>query len=172
MKTVTTRRLCRAGIIAALYFALTACFGSLAFGPLQIRPSEALCLLPLLFPEAIPGLFVGCLLSNLFSGYGLVDIFFGSIITLIASFLTFFVGKTVKNIPLKVFIGGIIPVLFNALGVPLILLIAGEIESGLTAYLICFAELFITESVWIYALGTPMFLGINSRKNKGLRFFN
>ena len=73
-KVFTTQRLCRAGIIAALYVALTYAFMTFAFGPLQIRPAEALCILPLFFPEAVPALFVGCLLSNIVSQYRVFDI--------------------------------------------------------------------------------------------------
>lgn len=51
----TAKRLCRAGIIAALYVALTYAFGALSYqGFVQIRPAEALCILPLFFPEAVP----------------------------------------------------------------------------------------------------------------------
>ena len=63
----STKRLCRAGVIAALYVALTYAFAPFAFGAFQVRPAEALCILPLFFPEAVPALYVGCILSNLAS---------------------------------------------------------------------------------------------------------
>ena len=69
MKLFSTRRLCRAGIIAALYVALTYAFMPFAFGPVQIRPAEALCILPLFIVQAIPALRVGCRISNLGSPY-------------------------------------------------------------------------------------------------------
>ena len=70
----TTRDLTRAAVIAALYVVLTYLAGvmNLAYGPVQFRFSEALTVLPFLFPEAIPGLFVGCVVSNLLSPYGLI----------------------------------------------------------------------------------------------------
>ena len=108
-----TKRLCRAGVIAALYVALTYVFMPFAFGPLQIRPAEALCILPLFFPEAIPALYVGCMLSNLTSPYFFYDVFVGSLATLLAAFSTYMVGRFIKNTVLKFFIGGIFPVLFN-----------------------------------------------------------
>ena len=77
----TTKRLCRAGIIAALYMALTYVFAPFAFGPLQIRPAEALCILAVIYPEAIPALYVGCMLSNLASPYFVYDVFIGSLAT-------------------------------------------------------------------------------------------
>lgn len=70
MRRFTTKMLCRAGIIAALYAALTWPLGSLAYGVMgfQIRPAEALTMLPLFYAESIPALYVGCLLANLLSG--------------------------------------------------------------------------------------------------------
>ncbi|MCI2058513.1 MAG: QueT transporter family protein [Oscillibacter sp.] len=86
----TTRQLAVAGITAALY-AVLSCFASvlqIAFGPIQCRFSEALCVLPFFFPETVPGLFIGCLVSNLLSPYGALDIVFGSLATLLAALWT------------------------------------------------------------------------------------
>ena len=62
MKKFTTKMLCRAGIVAALYAVLTFALGNLSFGTLgfQIRPAEALTILPLFYAECVPALFVGC----------------------------------------------------------------------------------------------------------------
>ena len=86
----TTRYLTRAAVIAALYVALTYLAGlmNLAYGPVQFRFSEALTVLPFLFPEAIPGLFVGCVVSNLISPYGALDLVVGSAATLLAALWT------------------------------------------------------------------------------------
>ena len=86
----TPRQLATAGVIAALYAVLAyfaAIFG-VAYGPIQCRFSEALCVLPFLFPSATPGLFVGCLVANLLSPYGALDIIFGSLATLLAAVWT------------------------------------------------------------------------------------
>ena len=86
----TTRHIAAAGIIAALYAVLSyfsSIFG-VAYGPIQCRFSEALCVLPFLTPAAVPGLFLGCLVSNLLSPYGALDIVFGSIATLLAAIWT------------------------------------------------------------------------------------
>ena len=79
-KLLTTRSLCVSAIIAALYAAATLLLAPISYGAIQCRLSEALTLLPMLLPQAIPGLFVGCLVSNLLSpmGMNVLDIIFGS----------------------------------------------------------------------------------------------
>lgn len=83
-----TQKLTRAGLIAALYVALCLVFRATSFGIIQFRPAEALTVLPILFPEAIVGVFVGVLLSNILGSLGLVDIILGSLISLVAAYLT------------------------------------------------------------------------------------
>jgi uncharacterized membrane protein len=107
MKTVTTVTLVRAAVITAVYVVLTVLLHPISYGAVQIRVSEALTVLPVLFPEAIPALFLGCLLANLFGGLGLVDILGGSLVTLLAAIATYRLRRniTVALLP---------PVLFNA----------------------------------------------------------
>lgn len=78
-----------AGMIAAIYTALTMAFAPIAYGPIQFRISEALCILPYFTPAAIPGVFIGCLLSNLFLSAIIPDIVFGSLATLIGAVLSY-----------------------------------------------------------------------------------
>lgn len=92
-----------AGIIAALYFALTyvSNMAGLAYGQIQFRLSELLCILPVFTPAAIPGLTVGCLLSNFLSPLGWIDWVCGTGATLIASVCTYALRNVqVKDIPL------------------------------------------------------------------------
>ncbi len=109
--------LTKASLIAAIYIILVLIqvlpvpFASLTFGPIQLRLAEGLTLLPLVETAAIPGLFVGCLLANLilapYSGFGLVDILGGSLVTLVAAYFTSKMkSKTTGMIP---------PVLLNGL---------------------------------------------------------
>lgn len=89
-RTLSARYLTLAAIVAALYTVL-GYFGSifsLTFGPIQIRFAEALTVLPFFFPAAIPGLTLGCFLTNLFSPYGPLDVIFGTLATAIAAILT------------------------------------------------------------------------------------
>lgn len=104
----STRQIALAAIIAALYAVLgyfSSVFG-VAYGPFQCRFSEALCVLPFLFPQASWGLFIGCLITNLLSPYGLLDVVIGSSATLIAALMT-------ARIPNKYW-AALPPVLVNA----------------------------------------------------------
>lgn len=74
-----------AAAIAAIYVVLTMVFAPISFGPIQFRISEALCILPYFTPAAIPGLFVGCFLSNLLCTAAPLDVVFGSLATLIGA---------------------------------------------------------------------------------------
>ena len=90
MKHFTTRQITIAALVGALY-AVLGYFGNifgLTFGAVQIRFAEALTVLPFLFPAAAPGLALGCLITNLLSPYGPVDIIFGTLATAIAAWLT------------------------------------------------------------------------------------
>ena len=92
MNNKSVRFITRAAIIAALYFVLTYVMWVFGSGAIQLRVSEALCVLPLLLPEAVPGLFIGCLVSNLLGGGAPLDVIFGSIATLLGAFLTYKIG--------------------------------------------------------------------------------
>lgn len=83
--------LTQAAMIAALYIVLTYLAAQLGLnsGVIQVRFSEALCILPYFTPAAVPGLFIGCLLSNLLAGGVLLDVIGGSLITLFAALLSY-----------------------------------------------------------------------------------
>lgn len=164
----TTRALARAGIIAALYAALTYVFAPVAYGPLQVRPAEALCILPIFFIEAIPGLFVGCALANLLSGYGLYDIGLGSLTTLVAAILTFIIGLLLRRSLLSAILGGIPPVILNAVVIPFVIIL-GDAETPMAAYWTMFGEFMLTQSVWVYALGIPLYFAVKRLRKKGVK---
>jgi uncharacterized membrane protein len=88
------RFMLHAAIIAAMYAALTLAFVPISYGQLQVRVSEVLTVLPFFTPAAVPGLFIGCLIANLASPIGIVDVVFGSLATLIAAYLTSKVKRT------------------------------------------------------------------------------
>lgn len=74
MNSKETGFLVQGALIAALYVALTMMFAPISFGPVQFRISEALCILPFFTPAAIPGLFLGCLISNLLGTAVIMDV--------------------------------------------------------------------------------------------------
>ena len=85
MKENKTRNLVFGALIAAIYVVLTMVFRPISFGPIQFRISEALCVLPYFTLAAIPGVFIGCLISNLLGGSVMMDVIFGSLATLIGA---------------------------------------------------------------------------------------
>ena len=89
--------LVQGAMIAAIYTALTVSFAPISFGVIQFRVSEALCILPFFTPAAVPGLFIGCLLSNflgMLMGTAVVmDVVFGSLATLIGALGSWYLRK-------------------------------------------------------------------------------
>ena len=106
----------RAAVIAALYVVLTLFISAfnLASGAIQVRISEALTILPVFTPAAIPGVAIGCLLSNIITGCALPDIIFGTLATLIGAIGTYLLRKTK-------FIFTLPPVVSNAVIIPFVL---------------------------------------------------
>ena len=80
---INTRNLITAAIIGALYAVLTMVLAPISYGPVQFRVSEVLCILPFFMPCTSWGLFIGCIVANLMSAAGLLDVVFGSLATLI-----------------------------------------------------------------------------------------
>ena len=83
------RNLALGGMIAALYAVLTIVLAPLSYGPVQFRVSEALTLLPFYLPEAVPGLFIGCVIANFLSTNGLLDVIVGGSATLLAAYVSY-----------------------------------------------------------------------------------
>lgn len=106
--TANTRHLTRSAIIAAIYVALTFIFQPISFGAVQFRIAESLTLLPILIPEAVPGLFIGCLLANLLCGGIWFDVILGSLATLLAA-------AAVRKLHRCPAIAAAMPAIFNGL---------------------------------------------------------
>lgn len=160
MKKLSVRKLAAAAMIGAVY-AVMAIFGSvfgLTFGTIQFRFSEALCVLPFLFPEAVGGLFVGCLIANLFSPYGLLDIVVGSLATLLAAWLT---SRCRSR-----YLAPLPPVVVNAV------LVGGLLAFEQTGFTDAFAVSFwynacslaVSEAVVCYVLGLLLLKGLEKTK--------
>ena len=124
MKDQRIKLICQGGIIAALYLALTLLANALGLAnyAVQVRFSESLTILPYFTSAAVPGLFVGCLLSNILTGCALPDIIFGSLATLIGAVSTYMLRNKSKWLaPLPAIVS-------NAIIVPFVLLYAYGIE--------------------------------------------
>lgn len=132
MKNKKVLYLTQAAMIAALYVVLTLIAG--AFGldhyAIQLRFSEALTILPFFTPAAIPGLYVGCLLSNLLTGCIIWDILFGSAATLIGAFGTWMLRKKSK------WLAPLPPIAANTLIVPFILSYAYQFEGSIFYFML------------------------------------
>ena len=148
-----SKSLAKAGIIAAIYIALTLVLYPISFGAFQVRVSESLTLLPLIFPESIIGLTIGCFISNFF-GNGVLDIVFGTLATFLSAILTYACTKKIKNDWAKIAIGGIFPVLINAIIIPFTFLALTEQP---IVYIINSLQIFVGQFISIYFVGTPLY---------------
>ena len=152
-RSATRQRLlniCVAGLIAALYTVITVIVGAvgLANGAIQFRVSEALCVLPVFLPAAIPGLTIGCLISNLILGCLWQDVIFGSLATLLGAVGAYWLRRHAWLVPLPT-------VLANVIIVPPVLAYAYNVEEGLAFLMITVG---IGEILSAYVLGL-IFLG-------------
>ncbi|MGL4731958.1 MAG: QueT transporter family protein [Clostridium sp.] len=108
-----TKKIAFSALLAAVYATITLTFNFISYGPIQIRIAEGLTVLPYFSPYAIWGLFIGCLISNILSPIGLPDLIFGSLATLLASYLTYKIGQS--NLKYKKLLAPLPPVLINAI---------------------------------------------------------
>ena len=105
----------QAAMIAAIYVVLTLIGASFSYGEVQVRISEALTILPAFTPAAIPGVFLGCLISNILGGCILPDIIFGSLATLVGAVFTWMLRNKSK------YLAPLPPIIANVLVVPFVL---------------------------------------------------
>ena len=146
-----------AAIIAALYVVLTLIANALGLAnyAIQIRFSEALTILPYFTPAAIPGLFVGCILSNILTGCMPLDILFGSIATLLGAIFTYKLRKWKFLSPLP-------PIFFNMLFVPPVLAYVYRFEGTLYYFAITVG---IGELISCGVLGIMLLLVLEKNAN-------
>ena len=156
MRNSATRKkivyICQSGLIAALYTVLTVFVGAfgLASGAVQFRVSEALCVLPFFTPAAIPGLTIGCLISNLLTGCLWQDILFGTLATLIGALGARMLKKIPWLVPLPT-------VLANTIIVPFVLAYAYHMEGGLPFLMLTVGA---GEILSAYVLGMVLLLAL------------
>lgn len=157
--------LAQGAMIAAFYAAatyLSAAF-AIAYGPIQFRFSEALTILSVFTPAAIPGLTVGCIIGNLASPFGAWDIVFGSAATLLAAITARVLRKiTFKGFPI---LSLLMPVIFNAIivGAEITLLMPTD-EAGFSAFIVAALEVGAGELAVCIAGGIPFYYAIKKAK--------
>ena len=162
MRNKKLKFITQAALIAALYVVLTHLSNALGLASyaVQVRFSEALCVLPFFTPAAVPGLFIGCIISNLtMGGVALWDVIFGSVATLIGAYF----ALKIKNkylIPVPT-------VIANTIIVPFVILFCYTDKSAWTVptYLLGVVGVFVGEVISAYILGIILFSALNKHKN-------
>ncbi|HOB40433.1 MAG: QueT transporter family protein [Limnochordia bacterium] len=151
------QRLTRAAIIAAAYIALVFAFQFASFGPIQFRVAEALTLLPMVYPEAIGGIYIGTLLANVLGGNGPWDIFGGSLVSLLAAYLTY----RYRRHPVIPYAS---PIVLNAFLISLYLRFILEVPS----YWLLVLSIGFGQSVVVLGLGIPLLRFIQRHQDRFL----
>lgn len=165
-----TQGMVKIAMIAAIYAALTLLLAPISYGPLQFRVSEALSVLPMFTSLAVPGLALGCFLSNLIGALiglnptGYIDAFIGTAATLIAAILSYAIGKYGKKW-VKFALVPLPAVLINAIivGLEITFLFNGS-ENFVPAFIANGLSIGIGQFVVCYALGVPLMLVLNKNE--------
>ena len=151
-----TAELAKCAVIAAAYAGLTILLEPVSYGPLQFRVAEVLCILPFFMPCSVWGLFVGCIIANVFGGNGLLDIVFGSLATLSAGLLTARCkSRWLALLPPVVMNGVIVGGLLAWLYMP---------ENFLTGFALMGAEVAFGELVVMLCMGIPLMIYLPKSK--------
>ncbi|WP_125152810.1 QueT transporter family protein [Clostridium rectalis] len=160
---IKTRYLAISSLIAAIYAVITMFLSyPMSYQASQFRVAEALTILPFFSSSAIPGLFLGCIIANILSPVGPLDIIFGSLATLISAIITYNIGKS--KLKWKIYLAPLPPVIVNALIVGFLLHYTIGWPLVITILQVALGEL-----LCCYGLGLPLLVFI--KKNKELQFF-
>lgn len=156
--TKSIRYITYTAIIAAIYVVLTYLTNllGLANGAVQCRLSEAMCVLPAFTPAAVPGLFVGCLLSNILTGCALPDVIFGSVATLLGAYGTLVLAKS----KCSMYLFSVPSILSNTLILPFVLKYAYGLMGGLVYFAV---TVFIGEIISCGVLGTLLYTSLEKK---------
>lgn len=156
--TNKNRKIARVGLIAAFYAVITLALGTFAYGPIQFRISEILMFLPLFGKEYIIALTIGCFLANVVGPFGVPDIIFGTLATLISAILVYYTPKMIKNEKYTLFIASLWPTIVNALIVGWELYKFFGLPFMLSAVQVAFGEFVV-----ITIVGLPLFKMVNNK---------
>ena len=156
---IKAREIAFAGITGALYAAVTMAIAPIAYGPIQLRFTEAFCVLPFFLPVTAWGLFVGCAIANIVSAAGIIDVIFGSLATLIAALLTARIGKPFRKgaensfTYLRCLFACAMPVALNTPIVGAILAYTYTPEAFFAGFALFMGEVALGESIVMFTLG-------------------
>ncbi|MBR5642338.1 MAG: QueT transporter family protein [Firmicutes bacterium] len=156
MQNKKTLYLAQAGVIAALYIALTVVFAPFSFGEIQVRIAEALTILPAFTAAALPGLYVGCLLGNILGGAVLPDVIFGSLATLLGALGT----RVLRNA--HPFLAPVPPIVANVLIVPWVLKYAYVVDLPIPFMMFSVG---VGEVISCGVLGMILYFALKKRKD-------
>lgn len=161
-------------LIAAVYFVLGMALQSLSFSAIQIRIAEALIITAIVSKDGIYGTTLGCLITNAigvamgFGGFGVLDIIFGTLITFVASSLAYYfrnVRFSSYDIPL---VSLMMPVILNAIGLPLVFAFAYHQAFILNVYLFEFTTIFIGQFISCVVIGALIYHKVKDNLEKHL----
>ena len=148
------RYLTQAAIVAALYVVLTLFSKPLTFGFVEVRFSEALCILPFLMPSSVWGLFIGCFIANIFNG-SIIDILVGSLATLIGAYLASKV-KTKWLCPIPT-------ILSNTVLIPFVIMNYSGVWN-ISSYMLAAGGVLASEIASVYIVGMILLLALEKNK--------
>ena len=154
------KRMAYAAVIGAAYAALTMVLAPISFGPIQMRVSEVLCVLPFFFLSATWGLFIGCMIANLISAAGVWDVVFGSLATLGSCLCIQALGQRgrgARSWP-RIVLAMLMPVVWNAviIGLLLALFYAEKGKAKIVLFFLYGAEVGVGELAVMFILGLPL----------------
>ena len=150
---MNTRFLARQAAVAAVYMVLTIGLSGISYGPLQFRVSEVMTLLPFYNKEYIWGITVGCILANIASPFGIVDIIVGSF----ASFLAAVIMSRMKNI----WLASLMPAITNILvGVQIALMSSEPLN-----FFVVTGQIMLSQFIIVTIIGVPLFKVLTKNKS-------
>lgn len=167
MKSLSVRRLTFAALVAAVYAVVTILTASFAYGPIQFRIAEALCILPFFLPFTTWGLFVGCILANIISPVGPLDMIFGSLATLGCCLCISALGRRWDGRSWgKCILACLMPAVWNGVVIGALLALTAGAEEGakLTLFFLYGAEVAAGELAVMFVLGLPLMRALPTTK--------
>ena len=164
---MTTKKIAQAAIVGAAYAALTVVLAPISYGPIQFRVSEVLCILPFFAPFTSWGLFIGCIIANLASPSGVLDVFFGPLATLGACLCIAAIGQRGAGAKswFRIFLACLMPALWNGVIIGLVLmwtLTETRFPQFSNVFWVFGGEVALGELVVMLVLGIPVIKALQS----------